>query len=144
MLQVIDESQSIEKLEDVTKQYLIGKLPKLKLSAYQKIWVTKFYMSIEKDVYLTMSPNLTLRLFRTHLLILILSLLTVSSESTMQTVSRLRFPFNNTVSPLNNCNSSIFACESETTELSSFTASSTHNLFGLSLVRRIAVSKSGL
>ena len=61
-----------------------------------------------KCSYLTTSPNRTLRLFLTHLLILILSSVTVSSESTIQTVSFLRLPFNRTVSPLNSCSSSIF------------------------------------
>ena len=60
--------------------------------------------------HLTMSPSLTRRLFLTHLLMRILSLDTVSSDKTMQTVSFLRLPFNRTVSPLNSCSSSIFAC----------------------------------
>ena len=61
--------------------------------------------------YLTTSPSLTRRLFLTHLLILILSSVTVSSDSTMHTVSFLRLPFSNTVSPLNSWSSSIFFCE---------------------------------
>ena len=58
--------------------------------------------------YLTTSPSRTRRLLLTHLFILILSSVTVSSERTIHTVSFLRFPFSNTVSPRNNCNSSIF------------------------------------
>ena len=59
------------------------------------------------NTHLTISPRRTLRLFRTHLLILILSSVTVSSDRTMQTVSRLLLPFRRTVSPLNNWSSSI-------------------------------------
>ena len=59
---------------------------------------------------LTTSPRRTRRLFRTHLLILILSSAVVSSERTMQTVSLRLLPFRRTVSPRNNCSSSILAC----------------------------------
>ena len=74
------------------------------------------------------------------------------------TVSFLLFPFNKTVSPLNNCNSSIFSYninnfsnnvilikeqvtwERATTELSSFTASSTIKRLGLDFWLRMAVA----
>ena len=59
---------------------------------------------------LTTSPRRTRRLFRTHLLILILSSAVVSSERTMQTVSLRLLPFRRTVSPRNNCSSSILPC----------------------------------
>ena len=48
------------------------------------------------------------------------------------------------MSPLNSCNSSIFSCESVTTELSSLTASSTISLLGFAFERKIAVAKSSL
>ena len=62
--------------------------------------------------YLTTSPNRTLRLFLTHLLILILSSATVSSDRTIHTVSLLLLPFKRTVSPLKSCNSSILPWKS--------------------------------
>ena len=55
-----------------------------------------------------------------------------SSANTMHTVSLRFFPFTRTVSPRNSCNSSIFAGDNATTELSSFTASS---------VRQMSVSR---
>ena len=48
------------------------------------------------------------------------------------------------MSPRNNCSSSILSWERATTELSSFTASSTISLLGLDLMRRMAVAKSSL
>ena len=62
-------------------------------------------------VDLTTSPRRTRRLFRTHLLILILSSAVVSSERTMHTVSLRLLPFRRTVSPRNSCSSSILACD---------------------------------
>ena len=61
----------------------------------------------ELHTHLITSPRCTRRLFRTTLFIRIFSSEHVSSESTMHTASRLFFPFSNTVSPRNNCSSSI-------------------------------------
>lgn len=61
----------------------------------------------EPHTHLITSPRRTRRLFRTTLFIRIFSSEHVSSESTMHTASRLFFPFSNTVSPRNNCSSSI-------------------------------------
>merc|ERR1719400_1364297 len=60
----------------------------------------------------------------------------------MQTLSFLFFPFSSTVSPRNNCRSSILARESATTLLSSLTASSTSSLLGFAFLFRIAVASS--
>ena len=59
--------------------------------------------------YLTMSPSRTRRLLLTTRLTRILSSVTVSSERTMQTVSRLFLPLSMTVSPRKSWSSSILA-----------------------------------
>lgn len=100
------------------------------------------YLTSGHDWIETMSDRCTRKLLRTTRFIRIFSFGQLSSDSTIQTVSLRRRPFSRTVSPRNNCNSSILACDSATTELSSFKASSTSNRFGRSLRFRIAVAKS--
>ena len=55
----------------------------------------------------TMSPRRTRRLFLTTWFIRILSSVTVSSDSTIQTLSFLFLPLSRTVSPRKSCSSSI-------------------------------------
>ena len=78
------------------------------------------------------------------LFILILESTVSSSERTMHTVSCPFFPLRRTVSPRNNCNSSIFAALRHTTELSSFRASSTINRLGAFFLSMIPVLISAL
>ena len=96
----------------------------------------------ELHTHLMTSPRCTRRLFRTTLFIRIFSSEHVSSESTMHTASRLFFPFSNTVSPRNNCSSSILGWDKDTTLLSSLMASSTINRLGRFFCLRMAVDKS--
>lgn len=63
--------------------------------------------------HLITSPRRTLRLLRTTLFMRIFSSEQVSSDRTMQTASLLFFPLSRTVSPLNSCSSSIFACKQQ-------------------------------
>lgn len=83
-----------------------------------------------------------LELQANYLFIRILSLETVSSDRTMQTVSFRFLPLRSTESPLNNSNSSILAWDKATTELSSFAASSTISRLGRSFFFKMAVAKS--
>ncbi|CAN7944609.1 unnamed protein product, partial [Ixodes hexagonus] len=97
---------------------------------------------------LTTSPSRTRRLLRTQRFMRIFSEGHVSSESTMQTVSRRFLPFSRTVSPRKSISSKQYeggpalACDRATTELSSLMASSTRSRLGLVLVLRMAVAKS--
>lgn len=112
------------------------------MSSIGSTWMRFPYFTSGHGWTETTSDNRTLKLFLTMRFMRIFSSGQVSSDNTIQTVSFLRFPFRSTVSPLNNCNSSIFACDNATTELSSLTASSTINLLGRSLRRKIAVARS--
>lgn len=112
------------------------------VSSMGRIWTRLPYLTSGHDWIDTTSERRTLKLLRTTRFMRIFSLGHESSERTMQTVSFLRFPFSNTVSPRKSCNSSIFACERQTIELSSLVASSTRRRFGRSLRLRIAVAKS--
>lgn len=112
------------------------------VSSIGKMWILLPYLTSGHDVIDTTSDKRTRKLLRTTRFIRIFSLWHVSSERTMQTVSLRLFPFSRTVSPRNNCNSSIFAWDRETMELSSFVASSTMRRLGRSLRLRIAVAKS--
>lgn len=111
-------------------------------SSMGKMWIRFPYLTSGHDWMETMSDKRTRKLLRTTRFIRIFSLGQVSSERTMQTVSLRLFPFNSTVSPRNNCSSSILAWERQTIELSSFVASSTRRRFGRSLRFKIAVAKS--
>merc|ERR1719192_2444886 len=102
------------------------------LSSMGRTWTLFPYFTSGQLWIATISPSLTLKLFLTTLFMRILSSVTVSSLRTMQTLSFLFFPFSSTVSPRNNCSSSILARESATTLLSSLTASSTSSLLGFS------------
>lgn len=90
----------------------------------------------------TTSDSRTLKLLRTILFIRIFSSGQVSSDNTIHTVSLRLLPFSRTVSPRKSWSSSILACDSDTTLLSSLTASSTSSLFGRSLRLKIAVARS--
>ena len=98
-----------------------------------------FFFSLPKKIIFA---YLTRRLVRTTLFILILFTSQVSSARTMQTVSFLRFPLRRTVSPRNNCSSSILLGWRATTELSSFVASSTIKRLGRFFCSRMASEKS--
>ena len=95
---------------------------------------------------LTISPNLTRRLFLTTFPILILSSvnLPLSSGKQIHIVSFLFFPFNKTVSDLKIFNSSIFFWVNWITLASSLgpTPSSAISLWGAFLRSNIAVEKS--
>lgn len=112
------------------------------VSSIGKMWIRLPYLTSGHDWIETMSDKRTRKLFRTTRFMRIFSFGHVSSERTMQTVSFRLLPFNSTVSPRKSCNSSIFACERQTIELSSFVASSTRRRFGRSLRFKIAVAKS--
>ena len=115
----------------------------------------------------TTSLRRTRRLVRTTRGMRIFSSVTVSSDSTMQTVSKRTklihtgspriytlfsrkfvllpfrfFPLIITVSPRKSCNSSILVCDRDTTELSSPTESSTISRFGFGLSFKMAVERS--
>ena len=64
-------------------------------------------MTSGQDWMATMSPRRTRRLFLTTRFIRILSSVTVSSDSTIQTLSFLFLPLSRTVSPRKSCSSSI-------------------------------------
>lgn len=112
------------------------------VSSIGSTWIRFPYLTSGQGWIHTTSDRRTLRLFLTILFMRIFSSGQLSSASTIQTVSFLRFPLRRTVSPRNNLSSSILSCERATTELSSFVASSTRSLLGRSLRRRIAVAKS--
>lgn len=112
------------------------------VSSMGKMWIRLPYLTSGHDWIETTSDKRTRRLFRTTRFMRIFSFGQLSSDKTMHTVSFRRFPFSKTVSPRNNCSSSIFACERLTMELSSFVASSTRRRFGRSLRFKIAVAKS--
>ena len=106
-----------------------------------KFFLTTFYFNNEEIFLFVGLPNL-LNLIRTIKFTLFMRMLqsSVSSfASTMQTVSFPFFPFRRTLSPRNNCSSSIFAGDKQITELSSLTASSTTNLFGAFFLSIMAV-----
>lgn len=86
------------------------------------------------------------RMTKQNLPLLILALLSSisSSANTIRTVSLLFFPLTMTVSPLKSWSLSIVAVERVMTELSSFVASSTINLLGAALRRKMAVAGSWL
>lgn len=112
------------------------------VSSIGKMWIRLPYLTSGHDWIETTSDKRTRKLFRTTRFMRIFSFGQLSSDRTIQTVSFLRFPFNKTVSPRNNCNSSILACDRLTIELSSLVASSTRRRFGRSLRFKIAVAKS--
>lgn len=112
------------------------------VSSMGSTWIRLPYFTSGHGWMLMTSPRRTRRLFRTTLFILIFSSEHVSSERTMHTASLLFFPFSNTVSPLNNCSSSILGWDKDTTLLSSLMASSTINRLGRFFCLRMAVDKS--
>lgn len=112
------------------------------VSSMGKMCILFPYLTSGQDWIETISDRRTRKLFLTTRFMRIFSSGQASSESTMQTVSLRRFPFSNTVSPLNNCSSSILAWDNETIELSSLVASSTNKRFGRSLRFKIAIDRS--
>ena len=110
------------------------------VSSTGKTWIRLPYLTSWQPWIDTTSPDRTRKLLRTTRFIRIRSLGHVSSARTIQIVSRRFLPLSITVSPRNNCNSSIFCWERATTLLSSFTASSMIRRLGRSFRLRMAVA----
>lgn len=103
------------------------------------MWILVRFGTSGAGFIYTTSPNLTLKFLRTTLFILILPSSILLSTNAIHKVSFLFLPLIRTGSPLNIFNSYNLAADKQIAELSSFTASSTINLFGAFFLSKIAV-----